>query len=1230
MNNIQIFQEEDISQFAIIYVRKESLEKNLLVKLYLPTPVYYFINRGYDGVTGTLPTTEIYYTTTAIPPGAGFSGGKNELIAYGETVMEYAIEESMGIFERAPTNNIFAEHDESLPQKPYFVIRKEFPEAWIWETIRSSSQHHYHPWGGGVAFGGAVADVQLESAVFKGSDESVVQDVSPSEAPVRKEFPESWIWVELNKQQIIKIIRNCFTEILYHIRPIAFDAVGGNGGPIQLETAVFKGSDEPVVQDASPSEAPVRKEFPETWIWVELNKGYSGRGMYFGPIEENVTVQAFGNPGLSDPPIRQEFPENWIWENYEKYILSYFKHCLLNSSTKFEIEISYHQITISDHFYPVGLPGFRGRPVLYAATKFSALHNRFRPIPLGVGGFGGGGVMYMAAASGLPGPPMAVQNEVLKVNKVSHTSVPGPSAPIRKEFPENWIWEDLNNSFKEMGGFAELTVETRRPSRPRPFRKGNKNSHAVRIRKEFPENWIGKNRKCRFRPIALAGSFRDNERAVMAARRPVRPVSAQSTVLKVKCSIYRILFIVLQLERNFQKTGSGKTWTNGNIWRKYQNGSLNTKKVPMAASSMGMRKVLKKSSPTKLSIRKSFPETWTWITINKYLNSLVLSFKCVLLAFNCNVLKSIYYKKYQYIPGIKLHHPVVNRLSSPISLASLAAGSSGSSAVIPPVRKDFPESWIWNNFNNTDGELYIKKKVPDTITSWVITGFSLNGEKGLGLTNEPTKLTVFQPFFVTINLPYSVKRGEVISIPVLVFNYMDNKMEAQVTLDNTDKEFDFVEASNEIEENVIEGRSKSVQATTPVAGDAVHQMLRVEPEGVTEYVNKAVLLNLKDKPEQHENIKVEIPKDAVPDSEYVEVSVVGDLLGPTIKNLDKLVRKPYGCGEQNMVNFVPNILVLRYLTTTSQLTKPIEEKAKKFLEIGYERELSYKHDDGSYSAFGKSDKSGSTWLTAYVARSFHQAKEFTFIDPKIIEQALDFLVKTQKESGEYEEVGKIIDHQHGSGDDNGIALTSFVVMAFLENQETVAKYHDSLTKGLNFLADNIDKTEKIYSLAIAAYALTLAKHEKAEKALAKVESMALKDGDKKSWSIPKNTTKKEKDYFYWAPPTYDVEITSYALLAIAEKASAEEMLPIIKWLISQRNSQGGFSSTQDTVVGLQALTKFAEKTGSGAADMKIEFSDDQGSTGSISVNKDNSLLLQTHILSKSSRAIDATAKGKGT
>jgi len=50
------------------------------------------------------------------------------------------------------------------------------------------------------------------------------------------------------------------------------------------------------------------------------------------------------------------------------------------------------------------------------------------------------------------------------------------------------------------------------------------------------------------------------------------------------------------------------------------------------------------------------------------------------------------------------------------------------------------------------------------------------------------------------------------------------------------------------------------------------------------------------------------------------------------------------------------------------------------LEAGYQRELSYRHDDGSFSAFGSADSSGSTWLTAFVVRAFIAAKAHIFIE----------------------------------------------------------------------------------------------------------------------------------------------------------------------------------------------------------------------------------------------------------
>ena len=64
----------------------------------------------------------------------------------------------------------------------------------------------------------------------------------------------------------------------------------------------------------------------------------------------------------------------------------------------------------------------------------------------------------------------------------------------------------------------------------------------------------------------------------------------------------------------------------------------------------------------------------------------------------------------------------------------------------------------------------IMAKVPDTITSWIASAFAMSDASGLGVS-KPTSLKVFQPFFVSLTLPYSVIRGEEVSIITTVFNY---------------------------------------------------------------------------------------------------------------------------------------------------------------------------------------------------------------------------------------------------------------------------------------------------------------------------------------------------------------------------------------------------------------------------------------------------------------------------
>lgn len=149
-----------------------------------------------------------------------------------------------------------------------------------------------------------------------------------------------------------------------------------------------------------------------------------------------------------------------------------------------------------------------------------------------------------------------------------------------------------------------------------------------------------------------------------------------------------------------------------------------------------------------------------------------------------------------------------------------------------------------------------------------------------------------------------------------------------------------------------------------------------------------------------------------------------------------------------------------------------------------------------------------------------------------------------------------------------------------------------------------------------------------------MQNLAKQEDGRKWWSKDTKKDKEESEGSWYHPKSKDVEVTSYMLMVLLEEAPAEDCLPIIKWLIAQRNSNGGFSSTQDTVIGLQALTKFAYKTGSGTGTMDIDFDYAGGAEGnnkdSIRVNPENALVLQSHVLPKFARKVNFTAKGHGS
>lgn len=116
------------------------------------------------------------------------------------------------------------------------------------------------------------------------------------------------------------------------------------------------------------------------------------------------------------------------------------------------------------------------------------------------------------------------------------------------------------------------------------------------------------------------------------------------------------------------------------------------------------------------------------------------------------------------------------------------------------VRKDFSETFLWQSVDLTRNDRMrlnkrrrqkdINVKVPDSITSYLISAVSMNENFGLGLPTEYPQLTVFQPFFVQFTLPYSVKRGETLLQDIFVYSYLDLEQTVTVSISRNDVQFE--------------------------------------------------------------------------------------------------------------------------------------------------------------------------------------------------------------------------------------------------------------------------------------------------------------------------------------------------------------------------------------------------------------------------------------------------------
>ncbi|MCC7408740.1 MAG: hypothetical protein IT442_11760 [Phycisphaeraceae bacterium] len=493
------------------------------------------------------------------------------------------------------------------------------------------------------------------------------------------------------------------------------------------------------------------------------------------------------------------------------------------------------------------------------------------------------------------------------------------------------------------------------------------------------------------------------------------------------------------------------------------------------------------------------------------------------------------------------------------------------------VRQWFPETLLWKPQIITDdqGRANLSIDLADSITTWRLSAGAVTADGQLGGTQTPIR--VFQPFFVDLNLPVALTRGDEVAVPVVVYNYVDEPQTVRLEL-QSDGWFTLLDQPvQQIQLAAHEVRATSYRIQAAKVGrhelqvlargqggdaDAIRRSVEVNPDGrlVEQTFNGSLA--------QPVTFSLDLPANAIEGSGKLLVKIYPTTFSQVVEGLEGVFQRPYGCFEQTSSTTYPNVLALDYLRRTGKSVPAVEATAQQYIHLGYQRLLSFEIPGGGFDWFGRPPANRT--LTAYGLMEFVDMARVHDVDPRLIERTRQWLMQQRDADGSWTPDDHRMHGDPSSQSQARLSTTAYIAWALFGDDDRGnpegAATHDYL---LRHRPASIDDPYTLALVCNALYALWPDAHD-VDPYLEKLASLrqTSRDGKLVWWtqSPGRRTT------FYGAGISGDVETTATACLALMRRPqNAVTVRGALTWLIQQRSSTGAWPSTQATVLALKAM-----------------------------------------------------------
>lgn len=521
---------------------------------------------------------------------------------------------------------------------------------------------------------------------------------------------------------------------------------------------------------------------------------------------------------------------------------------------------------------------------------------------------------------------------------------------------------------------------------------------------------------------------------------------------------------------------------------------------------------------------------------------------------------------------------LAGRRRRPLTLADF----KGDADVQPAVRKDFPDAiyWMPDLVTDAEGRAHVAVTYPDALTTWRLTARALTADTRVGTTVARTTTT--KDLIVRIVTPRFLTEGDTVVVPTIVHNYREDARTASVAVEVTGLDR---EANAPASVNGIALASRAEQRDDWRFGAAAPGTATITATARTESDTDAVELPVPIVPyglrretgasgaiagAGETTAELIVPPSANTAGRSVRVQLAPSLAGSLLGAMDFLTSYPYGCTEQTISSFLPNLLVTRALTELKLAPTERLSALDRQVSSGLRRLADMQHTSGGWGWWtGDGDH---PFMTAYALWGLDEARRAgAAVDEYRIQNAARALASMYRSYPRAEPDLKAYMAyvlRRGAGGDSIVSY---------EDGERREYRHDAAIDEVWALRARMSAYGRALLLALLDEAADARGNELAPTLLAEAETR----GDLSWWTL-------DRDPLLFDAVDTSVEATAFAVQALARRDPSNPILErAVRWLLLNR-SAGYWGTTKQTAMAIYGLLGFMQARGETAQSFAVD------------------------------------------